>query len=318
MDVSIVIVNYKTPILLRDCVKSILDYSNGFDFEIIVVDNHSEDESKTLITSLFPVVKWIDMGSNSGFGSANNKGIKIAKGDYVLLLNSDTELYENSILKTLDYYIEQSKTKKIGLLGCRIEHRDKKLQPSCNYYWAGIKEEFQANPIVILIFERLLKQKKLRSIHKYESLNSNHLMTWLGVPFAFIKSSLIKDNLFDEHFFMYSEDEELNYRLAKKGFNSFFYCETGVYHIIGGSSGNIFKRDRQIFASKLLFILKTRGKTYLKLYILILKLNIKFDNLLNSKNKALIDQNKLKLSWLKKYTKVILSKEFTVLNTYSD
>ena len=318
MDVSIVIVNYKTPLLLQACVKSIFEYSKGFEFEIIVVDNHSEDESKTLITSNFPAVKWIDMGFNSGFGSANNKGIKIAEGDYVLLLNSDTELYENSILKTLDYYIEQSKTKKIGLLGCRIEHRDKKLQPSCNYYWAGIKEEFQANPIVILIFERLLKQKKLRSIHKYERLNSNHVMTWLGVPFAFIKSSLIKDNLFDEHFFMYSEDEELNYRLAKKGFNPFFYCETGVYHIIGGSSGDAFKRDRQIFASKLLFIQKTRGKAYLKLYILILKLNIKLDNLLNPKNEVLINQNKLKLSWLKKYTEVILSKEFTVLNTYLD
>ena len=318
MDVSIVIVNYKTPILLRDCVKSILDYSNGFDFEIIVVDNHSEDESKTLVTSMFPVVKWIDMGSNSGFGSANNKGIKVAKGDYVLLLNSDTELYENSILKTLDYYIEQSKTKKIGLLGCRIEHRDKKLQPSCNYYWAGIKEEFQANPIVILIFERLLKQKKLRSIHKYARLSTNHEITWLGVPFAFIKSSLIKDNLFDEHFFMYSEDEELNYRLAKKGFNSFFYCETGVYHIIGGSSGNTFKRDRQIFASKLLFILKTRGKLYFWVYSLILRINMNFDNRLNSVDEDLITKNNLKLSWLRNYSKVIFSKNFKVLNTYSD
>lgn len=318
MDVSIVIVNYKTPALLHDCVKSIFAYSKGFYFEIIIVDNHSEDESKFLITSNYPNVKWIDAGTNLGFGAANNIGIRLAIGEYILLLNSDTELYENSIFKALNHYKEISTFNKVGLLGCKIEHRNKSLQPSCNYYWAGIKEAIQANPVWIKIFQLWLGRKKLRDIDKYEKLNKNHELTWLGVPFALIKSKILKKIMFDEHFFMYSEDEELNYRLVKKGFSSFFYCETGIYHIIGGSSGDTFKRDRQIFASKLLFILKTRGKSYLLVYALILKLNIKFDNILNPDNEVLIDQNKLRLFWLKKYTKLLFSKEFTVLNTYLD
>jgi len=318
MDVSIVIVNYKTPILLRDCVKSIIDHSSGFDCEIIVVDNQSEDESKSLVTSMFPSVKWIDVGRNAGFGTANNIGIKESKGEYTLLLNSDTELYENAILKSLTHYKELAKKQEIGLLGCKVEHRNKDLQPSCNYYWAGIKEELQANPIFIFIFQRLLKRKKLRDINKYERLNTNHAITWLGVPFALIKSSVIKSNLFDENFFMYSEDEELNFRLAKKGFKPFFYSETGIFHIIGGSSGDSSKRDRQIFASKLLFIFKAKGRGYFWVYSLIVKLNIKLDNALNSSDKAFVEKNNLKLSWLKNYSKVILAKEFKVLNTYAD
>jgi GT2 family glycosyltransferase len=318
IDVSIIIINYKTPELLFSCIKSIYEYSALFSFEIIVVDNDSQDDSKRIIKDYFNEVIWVDAGSNLGFGAANNIGIEMSVGEYTLLLNSDTELYENVIFKSLEFYKEISKDKNIGLLGCRIEHRNKKLQPSCNYYWAGLKEEFQANPIAILIRERLLKLKKLRGIDKYAKLGENHEITWLGFPFAFIKSEIIKENLFDTNFFMYSEDEELNYRLSQKGYIPYYYSEAGVYHIIGGSSSDNFKRNRQIFASKLLFILKIRGKAYLKLYILILKLNIKLDNLLNPKNEVLINQNKLKLSWLKKYTKVILSKEFTVLNTYLD
>jgi len=318
IDVSIIIINYKTPELLFSCIKSIYEYSALFSFEIIVVDNDSQDDSKRIIKDYFNEVIWVDAGSNLGFGAANNIGIEMSVGEYTLLLNSDTELYENVIFKSLEFYKEISKDKNIGLLGCRIEHRNKKLQPSCNYYWAGLKEEFQANPIAILIRERLLKLKKLRGIDKYAKLGENHEITWLGFPFAFIKSEIIKENLFDTNFFMYSEDEELNYRLSQKGYIPYYYSEAGVYHIIGGSSSDNFKRNRQIFASKLLFILKIRGKAYLKLYILILKLNIKLDNLLNPKNEVLINQNKLKLSWLKKYTEVILSKEFTVLNTYLD
>jgi len=295
MDVSIVIVNYKTPVLLKDCIKSIIEYSHGFEFEIIVVDNHSEDESKYLITSNFPTVKWIDVGWNAGFGSANNKGIKIAKGDYVLLLNSDTELYENSILKTLKFYIEQSQTKKVGFLGCKIEHRDKKLQPSCNYYWSGIKEAIQAHPVWIKIFQLWLGRKKLRDINKYEKLNKNHQLTWLGVPFALIKSEILKKTMFDEHFFMYSEDEELNCRLTKAGYNPYFFAGTGVFHIIGASSKNNLKKAKQIFCSKLLFILKSRGELYFNIYCLVLKSGLKFDIYLN---KSGISPAKNELNWL--------------------
>ena len=261
IEVSIIIVNYKTPDLLYACIKSIYDYSDKFRFEVIVVDNDSNDNSENLIKSNFKEVIWLNTGANLGFGTANNIGIEKSKGEFILLLNSDTELYDNVIYKSIEFYREISLVRKIGLLGCRVEHRDKKLQPSCNYYWAGIEEEFQANAIVIFVRERILKLKKLRGINKYEKLNLNHEVTWLGVPFALIKTNIIKENQFDPNFFMYSEDEELNFRLSKKGYKPYYYSEAGVYHIIGGSSKDNLKRNRQIFASKLLFILKDISPT---------------------------------------------------------
>ena len=297
MDVSIVIVNYKTPFLLRDCIKSIIDFSSGFSYEIIVIDNHSQDESKLLVTDISNVVNWIDAGTNIGFGAANNIGIKAAVGDYIVLLNSDTELYENSIYKSLNHYKEISAFNKVGLLGCKIQHRNKSLQPSCNYYWAGIKEAIQAHPVWIKIFQLWLGRKKLRDINKYEKLNENHQLTWLGVPFALIKSEVLKKTMFDEHFFMYSEDEELNFRLTKAGYKPYFFAGTGLFHIIGASCKNNLKKAKQIFCSKLLFILKSRGELYFNIYCLVLESGLKFDIYLN---KFGITHAQNQLNWLVK------------------
>ena len=283
MDVSIVIVNYKTPQLLLECVGSIYAFTRDCSFEIIVVDNDSRDDSKTILLKNYSDVHWFDMGYNAGFGRANNKGVDIAKGDYVLLLNSDVSLFEDAISLTLNYYKLINKTKKVGLVGCQIKHQDGRLQPSCNYYWAGLREAIEEHPIGIKILQHWLKIKKLKGFNKYERLNTNHEITWLGVPFALIQSKLLKENKFDEEFFMYSEDEELNYRLSKKGYQPFFFYETGVYHHIGASSENSEKRNLQIFYSKLQFIKKRGGTLYFWFYCKILQSSIKWTKKLNKK-----------------------------------
>ena len=314
MDVSIVIVNYKTPELLLACVKSIYRFVRGCSFEVIVVDNESQDNSKALLLENCPDVTWIDMGSNAGFGTANNKGILKGKGKYTLLLNSDTEFYEDALTKTLKYYQELELKEKVGLLGCQVMYPDRRLQPSCNYFWAGIREVIEEHPIGIKVFQKWLKVKKLRSIDKYERLNTNHQITWLGVPFALINSEVIKSNLFDSRFFMYSEDEELNYRLYKKGYKHYYFAETGVYHYNGASSNNNDLRQCQILFSKLLFIRISRGRLYFKLYRAILKSGYKWD-LKFSQSENL----KNRISELEKGIKVVESTMRTgnMLNMYS-
>lgn len=277
MDVSIVIVNYKTPQLLLDCLRSVYEYTNDCSFEIIVIDNDSRDDSKSMLVEKYPEVIWIDMGYNAGFGRANNKGIELAKGDYTLLLNSDVELFEDAISKTLNHYKTLEKKAKVGLLGCQIKHQDGRLQPSCNYYWAGIREVIEEHPIGIKVLQHWLKFKKLRDINKYERLGENHEITWLGVPFALINTHLIKHDKFDEEFFMYSEDEELNFRLSKKGYKSYFYSGAGVFHHIGASSSNSVKRDLQIFYSKLQFIKKTKGSIYFWIYCKLLRSSFRWN-----------------------------------------
>jgi GT2 family glycosyltransferase len=121
VDVSIVIVNYKTPDLLKACVQSIVSQTRDLSYEIIIVDNHSEDESEYLIKSIYPEVRWINSGYNAGFARANNLGIRNASGDYVLLLNSDTIVNEKTIINTYNDYVALEKTgEKIGFLACQL------------------------------------------------------------------------------------------------------------------------------------------------------------------------------------------------------
>ncbi|MBR7035832.1 MAG: glycosyltransferase, partial [Bacteroidales bacterium] len=94
MQVSVIIVNYKNPPLILQCVKSILQYEKTVDYEIIVVDNDSQDDTEQQLRAICPNLKWIQMGYNSGFGRANNAGTRIAKGDFILFLNADTILIE--------------------------------------------------------------------------------------------------------------------------------------------------------------------------------------------------------------------------------
>lgn len=314
MQVSIVIVNYKTPDLLHTCVNSIVKHTKDVYYEIIVVDNDSQDDSKDVVMSDFPSVKWLDMGYNAGFGRANNKGIENSTGEFVLLLNSDTELYENSILKTLNHYLHLERSSKVGLLGCQVMHQDGRLQPSCNYYWAGLREVIEEHPFGIKILQHWLKIRKLRSIDKYAKLNSNHEITWLGVPYALIRRDLMIRFPFDKDFFMYSEDEELNFRLSKAGYKPFLYAETGVFHHIGASSGNSITRAKQIFFSKLLFIYKSRGSLYFKLYCFLLASVYKWN-----KKLAKTDDFEKEMEWLNSAKSFIpkLVKDGICLNCYS-
>lgn len=336
-DISIVIVNYKTPQLLYTCIHSIFEKSSGFSFEIIVVDNDSQDESEQLITTNFPSVVWINMGYNAGFSKANNRGFAAAKGNYLLLLNSDTELYENCIYKTWQHYQTLEKTHSVGFVSCKVQSHDYSLQPNCNYYYPGIQELLEENPFVILVWVRGLKKTILRKIDKYARLNENHEVVWLGVPFAMINAAVKqqKNLLFDEDFFMYSEDKEWNYRLAKKGYHHFLYSETGVFHHNGGSAAFQEKRYRQINVSKWLFLLKSKGKLYTSLYLILLCNNLWIDGLFyrlaklkgkRSDNEDLLAaKRRLQWQWLFKYGPGILfryKKKYSSapqpLNTYPD
>ena len=270
---------------MKTCIDSLYKYTRGCTFEVLLVDNDSKDESEVLITSNYPDVIWMNMGSNAGFGRANNKAINAAKGEYVLLLNSDTELYEDALSKILIHYKElQQKHKKVGLLGCKLMYQDQRLQSSCFYYWAGLREIIEEHPIGIKVLQHWLNIPKLRNRDRFNRLEENHEVTWLGVPFALVKSEVIKANQFDESFFMYSEDEELNLRLSKQDFKHFYYHESGVYHHIGASSSNSEVRQKQIFFSKILFIKKSRSNIYYWLYLKLLKSMYKWNDNLNNKN----------------------------------
>ena len=133
LDCSIIIVNYNTCNLTLNCIKSIQAHSLGFTYEIIVVDNASQDMSAKLLSKI-EGVKYIQNHINAGFGTANNLGVKNSVGKFIFLLNSDTILIENSIKKLLDFYSDNEINLKIGALGCVLIDQNQNIINSGSYY----------------------------------------------------------------------------------------------------------------------------------------------------------------------------------------
>jgi len=121
MQVSVIIVNYKNPPLILQCVKSILQYEKTVDYEIIVVDNDSQDDTEQQLRAVCSNLKWVQMGYNSGFAKANNAGFKVAEGKFIFYLNSDTIFIEPVFEKMIQ---EMEKEPSVGMLGCRLVNDD--------------------------------------------------------------------------------------------------------------------------------------------------------------------------------------------------
>ena len=123
---SIIIVNWNNKNLLEDCLKSICDTQNCENYEIVVVDNNSNDGSVDLIKKEFPKVKLIENEKNLGFAKANNQAIRISKAKYIMLLNNDTIIIQNDCFDKMIKFMEENI--KVGVLGCKLLYTDKTLQ----------------------------------------------------------------------------------------------------------------------------------------------------------------------------------------------
>jgi GT2 family glycosyltransferase len=288
--ISIIIVNYKTPQLLLECVRSIVDTTKELSFEIVIVDNHSEDESEILITTNFPNVKWINSGYNAGFARANNIGIRNAIGNYILLLNSDTIVNEKTLINTFNDYIDLEKTKqKIGMLACQLIDLNGNIQHNSRPKVRNIEKILVAHPLIILMSRifRIKPEDKEKSISALNELHTVfHETKWLGGTFLFYNKdiSLKNDYFLDEDFFMYGEDTEWSLRLRKKGYKHFFTPNASVIHAEGGSFKIKAPKWVQISISEWLFIMKYYGKFTYFFVALINLTSLQLDNVLTKRN----------------------------------
>lgn len=217
MKISIIIVSWNTKLLLRDCLKSLKG-----NWEVIVVDNGSTDGSVQMLQKEFPKVKLIRNQKNLGFGAANNQGIKVADGDYLLLLNSDTVVKNDAPLKMADFL---SKNPKAGVVGCRLLNPDGSLQPS-----AGPFPSLRV-ALVMLFLEHWFKNLVRTSFPKTTEVD------WvMGAALMIRREVLKKAGMMDEGIFMYMDEVEWCYRIKKAGFKVFFSPEASIIHFFGGSS----------------------------------------------------------------------------------
>ncbi len=233
--VSIIIVSYNT----RDLTAKSIDHvrqSRGFkpeDLEIIVVDNNSPDDTVSYLQKHYPDVKLIANQTNRGFGGANNQGAKLAKGKYLLLLNTDAFLAPDS-LKTLVDVLE--KNPDIVSVGPQLRYQDGSLQLSGGYLPTPLRVVFWMWGLDKLpLFNRLFKPYHVYNLDWH---TRDQYPDWLmGACVLFRRKEFLAVGGFDDRIFMYAEEVELYRRLKTKfGKQVFFTPQTQVVHLGGASS----------------------------------------------------------------------------------
>ena len=222
-DLSIVLVNWNTRALLRDCLASIQANSDNLVLGLIVVDNNSTDDSVATVTRDFPNVKLICNESNLGFARANNQGLRASQGRYVLFLNSDTLVPAHSLSALVDFMESHSK---IGACSPRLARADGSTQPFA----------FGDDPTPSYLFRRGIAHLFLhRSLHNWETTEPQAIDWVSGACLLARCAALESVGGFDENFFMYFEDNDLCYRLRQAGWKIFYNPQVTITHFGGAS-----------------------------------------------------------------------------------
>lgn len=278
MDLSVIIVSFNTKKFTEDCLASVIRSLKltELTWEIIVVDNLSADGTRDMLANTFPSVRTILNEANVGFGRANNQGLHIAKGEYILLLNSDTVVLNDALGKLYAF----AKQHPNAFVGPKLLNLDRSPQTSCGPFFS-----------LLVVFAALFLKGDRLGLTRW-SPNRARKVDWVsGAAIMAPKRIFMNDLLFDENIFMYMEEIDLLYRAKKKGFSTYFYPRSLIVHLGSGSSTNkrkgpvlniykgflyLFMKHRSPFAVLVLrLMLKTKamlawlvgvvtGNTYLK------------------------------------------------------
>lgn len=257
-DLSIIIVNYKTPRLILACLASVHEYTRGITFEVIVVDNQSGDDSRAQILAVYPDVRWFDTGYNAGFARANNLGIRQAQGRNILLLNSDTLLIDNLLTRCVRTLDEQPD---VAAVGAYQLTRDRQLRPNLYTTFNQMRRAFYILPPTQAA-ENWLKQRL-----PDPAFADPNQVEWISGAFLMTRPHIIAEaGALDESFFMYGEDVEWGCRLGKQG-RLLLLPDSAFIHLEYGSSDDrqqhvvthINRFKPQVQVSQLLWVRKQYG-----------------------------------------------------------
>lgn len=269
MLVSVIIINYNTFKLTCSCIESVIQHTNGVEYEIVLVDNNSTECDANLFLQRFPGIVLVASKENGGFAKGNNLGIGHAKGDIILLLNSDTYLTEDAIAKSALQLAQQPST---GVIGVKMFYPGGGIQYTARRFRSISWELFDLLRFIPMLMP--YKKRAVRMLGQYFKADFNTECDWLnGAYFMFSRNVLNKlpGNKLDDRFFMYGEDQLWCYQIKQAGYNCWFYSETSIVHINNGSTS----RQKQMKLPKTmrhneLEILRTIYGTGLYYYLLCL------------------------------------------------
>lgn len=289
MKLSVIIVNYNVKYFLEQCLLSVEQAIKNIDAEVFVVDNLSSDDSVKMVQEKFTWVHCIANDKNVGFSKANNQAIHISKGEYILLLNPDTVVAEDTFEKCIAF---MDADKKIGGLGIKMVDGTGTFLP----------ESKRALPTPWVSFCKIIglsslfpHSEKLAKYHLgYLDKNQNHAIEVLSGAYMFMrKEALDKCGYLDEDFFMYGEDIDLSYRIIKAGYKNYYFSESTIIHYKGESTkkGSL-NYVKTFYEAMMLFAKKHYSSGQASIYSSIINLAIVV------KAVQTILMNALKNSWL--------------------
>ncbi|MBK7630766.1 MAG: glycosyltransferase [Ignavibacteriales bacterium] len=265
MDLSIIIVNYNVKEFLQNLIHSIEKASLNLKKEIIIVDNASDDGSVEFIKEKFPHVKLIANQKNLGFGKANNIGLKHAGGKFILLINPDTLVAEDTFEKMIKFFENNLEA---GLAGCKILNPDGTLQLACRRSFPGPWTSFTK----VTGLSSLFPNNKIFARYNLTYLDENKTYEVDAISGSFMmmrKEVYEKVGGFDEQFFMYGEDLDLCYRIQKAGFKVYYIHSTQIIHYKGESTKRSSLDETKVFYNAMhLFVKKHLSSSLLIGFIL--------------------------------------------------
>ena len=231
MDLSIIIVNWNTRDLLKDCLASLPDATEGLTTEILVVDNASHDGSAAMVAKDFPHVNLIESGGNLGFSRANNLALEKATGDGILLLNPDTICPTASVARLFRFMRGKEK---VGAVGPRLVDGDSRPTisggyfPQARYHWYGFLDPrrlwLRGSPSQRIVFipQRNEPSRRVEYV--------------MGACFMIPRSALEKVGLLDDRYFMYFEETDWCFRAHQQNLDIWYCAETEITHLEGKSA----------------------------------------------------------------------------------
>ncbi len=284
MKLSVIIVNYNVKYFLEQCLRSVLKAVKGIDSEILVVDNNSSDDSVNYLYPLFPSVIFISNKDNPGFSKANNQAIQSAKGKYILLLNPDTVIGEQTLLRVCEFMDSHPGA---GGVGVRMidgsGHFLKESKRGFPSPWNSFCKIFGLSAI-------FPKSSLFARYHMgYLRDDEVHEVEVLAGAFMMIKKSVLDQiGLLDEDFFMYGEDIDLSYRIILGGYKNYYLPETIIHY--KGESTRKDIRYVKIFYQAMLIFFRKYYPGYGKIYSLLIRSGIYFRAMCAALNKLVFPE----------------------------
>lgn len=232
MKLSIILVEWNTRDLLKQTLESVYKETMGFDFEVIVVDNNSADDSAEVVKKDFPQTIVIENNDNLGFAKANNQGMKIAKGDYMMLLNTDVIVLDGAINKLVQYLDSHYD---VMMAGPRLLNKDGSFQLACRRNLPNPVNSFTH----LFGLTRIFKRSKWANEYKLANMDpeiTGPTQAISGAAMMFRRRVFEEIGGLDESFFMYGEDLDFCKRIFDKGWTTVYVSEAKITHLGGASS----------------------------------------------------------------------------------